>query len=122
EGPAGDEPGHALLRQVLALGVVEVGDLLGHGMEADPAGRLGAVPLPLEPVQVPLAPADEDESGDAGAGGHEHGDLAHGVPGADVWSRQQNIAYRAGRAIQAGRAWVNNYQPHPCAAGLDGAT
>ena len=64
--------------------MVEVGDLLGHGLEADPAGRLGAVPLPLESVQVPLASADEDESGDSGAGGHEHGDLAHGVPGADV--------------------------------------
>src|SRR5699024_12517248 len=57
---------HALLRQVLALGVVEVGDLLGHGLEADPAGRLGAVPLPLESVQVPLASANEDESGDSG--------------------------------------------------------
>src|SRR5690554_5278957 len=29
--------------------------------------------------------------------------------GAGVWSRNGNIAYRAGRDIQAGRVWVNNY-------------
>src|SRR5699024_641158 len=46
-------------------------------------------------------------------------DTLYGL-GADVWSRQQNIAYRAGRAIQAGRAWVNNYQPHPVRATFGG--
>lgn len=48
-------------------------------------------------------------------------DTLYGL-GADVWSRQQNIAYRAGRAIQAGRAWVNNYQPHPVRATFGGYT
>src|SRR5919107_4132659 len=35
-------------------------------------------------------------------------DTLYGL-GAGVWSRNGNIAYRAGREIQAGRVWVNNY-------------
>ena len=85
QGASGDEPGRSLLRQPLAAaGVVEIDDVLGHGLEADAAGRLGAVLLPLEPVQVTFATAHEDESGDTGPGGHEHRDLAHRVPRADV--------------------------------------
>ena len=63
---------------------MEVDDILGHGLEADAAGRLGAVLLPFEPVQVTLAATHEDESGDTGSSGHEHRDLAHRVPSADV--------------------------------------
>src|SRR5690625_6342529 len=48
-------------------------------------------------------------------------DALYGL-GADVWSRQQNIAYRAGRAIPAGRAWVKDYQPHPVRATFGGYT
>lgn len=33
--------------------------------------------------------------------------------GAGVWSRSQNICYRAGRDIQAGRVWVNHYHDYP---------
>ena len=40
--------------------------------------------------------------------------------GAGVWSRNQNIAYRAGRAIQAGRVWVNNYHNYPAHAAFGG--
>ncbi|WP_237208209.1 acetaldehyde dehydrogenase ExaC [Rothia nasimurium] len=40
--------------------------------------------------------------------------------GAGVWSRDQNTAYRAGRAIQAGRVWVNNYHNYPAHAAFGG--
>ena len=33
--------------------------------------------------------------------------------GAGVWSRSGNTAYRAGRAIQAGRVWTNCYHIYP---------
>src|SRR5699024_11506106 len=32
--------------------------------------------------------------------------------GAGVWTRNGNIAYRAGRDIQAGRVWVNRSEEH----------
>lgn len=40
--------------------------------------------------------------------------------GAGVWSRDQFTAYRAGRAIQAGRVWVNNYHSYPAHAAFGG--
>src|SRR5699024_7307771 len=40
--------------------------------------------------------------------------------GAGVWSRKGNIAYRAGRDIQAGRVWVNNYHSYPAHAAFGG--
>lgn len=40
--------------------------------------------------------------------------------GAGVWSRNGNIAYRAGRAIQAGRIWVNQYHSYPAHAAFGG--
>ena len=40
--------------------------------------------------------------------------------GAGVWSRNGNTAYRAGRAIQAGRVWVNNYHAYPAHAAFGG--
>ncbi|HEX6343196.1 aldehyde dehydrogenase family protein [Umezawaea sp.] len=33
-------------------------------------------------------------------------------PSASVWSRDNGVAYRTGRAIRAGRVWVNNHPPH----------
>ncbi|MFI8597765.1 aldehyde dehydrogenase family protein [Rothia koreensis] len=46
-------------------------------------------------------------------------DTAYGL-GAGVWTRGQNTAYRAGRAIQAGRVWVNNYHSYPAHAAFGG--
>ena len=46
-------------------------------------------------------------------------DTLYGL-GAGVWSRNGNIAYRAGRAIQAGRVWVNNYHAYPAGAAFGG--
>ena len=46
-------------------------------------------------------------------------DTLYGL-GAGVWSREQNIAFRAGRAIQAGRVWVNNYHAYPAHAAFGG--
>ena len=40
--------------------------------------------------------------------------------GAGVWSRNGNTAYRAGRDIQAGRVWVNNYHAYPAHAAFGG--
>ncbi|GAB3709985.1 acetaldehyde dehydrogenase ExaC [Mariniluteicoccus flavus] len=46
-------------------------------------------------------------------------DTLYGL-GAGVWSRNINTAYRAGRAIQAGRVWVNNYHSYPAHAAFGG--
>ncbi|MDD7582909.1 acetaldehyde dehydrogenase ExaC [Corynebacterium sp. 32222D000AT] len=40
--------------------------------------------------------------------------------GSGVWSRSQNICYRAGRAIQAGRVWINQYHNYPAHAAFGG--
>lgn len=46
-------------------------------------------------------------------------DTIYGL-GAGVWSRNGNVAYRAGRDIQAGRVWVNNYHAYPAGAAFGG--
>ncbi len=40
--------------------------------------------------------------------------------GAGVWTRDGNTAYRAGRAIQAGRVWTNCYHLYPAHAAFGG--
>ncbi len=46
-------------------------------------------------------------------------DTLYGL-GSGVWSRDGNTAYRAGRDIQAGRVWVNNYHSYPAHAAFGG--
>jgi aldehyde dehydrogenase len=46
-------------------------------------------------------------------------DTLYGL-GAGVWSRDTHIAYRAGRAIQAGRVWTNCYHLYPAHAAFGG--
>ena len=46
-------------------------------------------------------------------------DTLYGL-GAGVWSRDANTAYRAGRAIQAGRVWTNCYHQYPAHAAFGG--
>jgi len=46
-------------------------------------------------------------------------DTLYGL-GAGVWSREANIAYRAGRDIQAGRVWTNCYHQYPAHAAFGG--
>ncbi len=46
-------------------------------------------------------------------------DTLYGL-GAGVWSRDNTTAYRAGRDIQAGRVWVNNYHAYPAHAAFGG--
>jgi aldehyde dehydrogenase len=46
-------------------------------------------------------------------------DTLYGL-GAGVWSRDGSVAYRAGREIQAGRVWVNNYHAYPAHAAFGG--
>jgi aldehyde dehydrogenase len=40
--------------------------------------------------------------------------------GAGVWSRDANTCYRFGRAIEAGRVWINNYHAYPAHAAFGG--
>ncbi len=46
-------------------------------------------------------------------------DTLYGL-GAGVWTRDTNQAYRMGRAIQAGRVWVNCYHLYPAHAAFGG--
>jgi len=46
-------------------------------------------------------------------------DTLYGL-GAGVWSRNGNIAYRAGRDIKAGRVWTNCYHMYPAHAAFGG--
>jgi len=46
-------------------------------------------------------------------------DTLYGL-GAGVWSRDQNTCYRAARAIEAGRVWVNCYHLYPAHASFGG--
>ncbi|GAB2608925.1 aldehyde dehydrogenase family protein [Streptomyces capparidis] len=46
-------------------------------------------------------------------------DTLYGL-GAGVWTRNGNTAYRAGRAIQAGRVWTNCYHAYPAHAAFGG--
>ena len=46
-------------------------------------------------------------------------DTLYGL-GAGVWSRNGATAYRAGRAIQAGRVWTNCYHQYPAHAAFGG--
>ncbi|MFM9032892.1 MAG: aldehyde dehydrogenase family protein [Mycobacterium sp.] len=46
-------------------------------------------------------------------------DTLYGL-GAGVWSRNGNVAYRAGRDIRAGRVWTNCYHQYPAHAAFGG--
>ena len=46
-------------------------------------------------------------------------DTQYGL-GAGVWTRNGNLAYRMGRAIQAGRVWTNCYHAYPAHAAFGG--
>src|SRR5699024_4225545 len=46
-------------------------------------------------------------------------DTLYGL-GAGVWSRNGETAYRAGRAVQAGRVWTNTYHQYPAHAAFGG--
>ncbi|AGB21511.1 NAD-dependent aldehyde dehydrogenase [Mycobacterium sp. JS623] len=46
-------------------------------------------------------------------------DTLYGL-GAGVWSRDGNVAYRAGRDIKAGRVWTNCYHAYPAHAAFGG--
>lgn len=46
-------------------------------------------------------------------------DTVYGL-GAGVWSRDTNLAYRAGRGIRAGRVWTNCYHAYPAGAAFGG--
>ncbi|TDU06485.1 aldehyde dehydrogenase [Streptomyces sp. 846.5] len=46
-------------------------------------------------------------------------DTLYGL-GAGVWTRDSSTAYRAGRAIQAGRVWTNCYHAYPAHAAFGG--
>jgi aldehyde dehydrogenase len=63
---------------------------------------------------VSVAPFEDFDEGIAMAN-----DTLYGL-GAGVWSRDARTAYRAGRAIQAGRVWTNCYHLYPAHAAFGG--
>jgi aldehyde dehydrogenase len=50
---------------------------------------------------------------------HIANDTMYGL-GAGVWTRDGSLAYRMGRAIQAGRVWTNCYHVYPAGAAFGG--
>nr|MBO2506745.1 aldehyde dehydrogenase [Bacilli bacterium] len=46
-------------------------------------------------------------------------DTSYGL-GAGVWTRSGEIAYKAGRAVKAGRVWTNTYHQYPAHAAFGG--
>jgi aldehyde dehydrogenase len=46
-------------------------------------------------------------------------DTLYGL-GAGVWTRDNNLAFRMGKAIQAGRVWANCYHAYPAHAAFGG--
>ena len=46
-------------------------------------------------------------------------DTLYGL-GAGVWTRDNNLAFRMGKAIQAGRVWVNCYHDYSAHAAFGG--
>jgi aldehyde dehydrogenase len=46
-------------------------------------------------------------------------DTRYGL-GAGVWTRDGSLAYRMGRAVEAGRVWVNCYHQYPAGAAFGG--
>ncbi|APX21778.1 MAG: aldehyde dehydrogenase [Rhodobacteraceae bacterium] len=50
---------------------------------------------------------------------HIANDTMYGL-GAGVWTRDANRCYRFGRAVEAGRVWVNNYHAYPAHAAFGG--
>ena len=65
------------------------------------------------PVAVVYSVADDDQALQLA------NDTVYGL-GAGVWSRDMNTAYRAGRAIEAGRVWTNCYHAYPAHAAFGG--
>ena len=47
-------------------------------------------------------------------------DTKYGL-GAGIWSRNMDTAYRAVRAVQAGRVWTNTYHQYPAHAAFGGS-
>ena len=66
-----------------------------------------SLPVVVSPVNATLATLlDEAEALEIA------NDTLYGL-GAGVWTRNGNIAYRMGRAIQAGIVWTNCYHAYP---------
>ena len=57
--------------------------------------------------------------GDEAEAVHIANDTLYGL-GAGVWTRNGNLAYRMGRAVQAGRVWTNCYHLYPAGAAFGG--
>lgn len=115
----------------LTIGVEEGAEVLTGGkakaMEGDLSGGFYIEPTILKghnkmrvfqeeifgPVVSVCTFKDEDEALEIA------NDTMYGL-GAGVWSRDMNTCYRFGRAIEAGRVWVNNYHAYPAHAAFGG--
>ena len=118
QGPAGHEPGIAGgggesavhgQRRVVA-GAAPDAAQPPHGSFGDGRGGPDAVP----------APADEDQAGDAGRGQGQHGDLAEGVPGADINEGDVDDVQPAASLVRQPRELQGNRHRHARTQGIDG--
>src|SRR5699024_9531931 len=112
----GQEEGAELL---IGGGVNNVGDDFNKGNYIEPAIFKGSNEMRIfqeeifGPVLAVATFKDFDEAIEIA------NDTIYGL-GAGVWSRSGDIAYRAGRAIQAGRIWTNTYHQYPAGAAFGG--
>jgi len=112
----GQEEGAELL---IGGGVNNVGDDFNKGNYIEPAIFKGSNEMRIfqeeifGPVLAVATFKDYDEAIEIA------NDTIYGL-GAGVWSRSGDIAYRAGRAIQAGRIWTNTYHQYPAGAAFGG--
>ncbi|MCG7339181.1 aldehyde dehydrogenase [Staphylococcus sp. ACRSN] len=100
-------------------GIRTEGDNLENGFYIEPTIFKGTQDMRIfqeeifGPVLSVATFKDEDEALEMA------NDTEYGL-GAGLWTRNQNIAYRIGRGIQAGRVWVNNYHTYPAHAAFGG--
>ena len=112
----GKEEGAAML---IGGEVNQVGDAFNNGYYVEPTIFKGNNEMRIfqeeifGPVLAVTTFKDYDEAIEIA------NDTIYGL-GAGVWSRSGDQAYRAGRAIQAGRIWTNTYHKYPAGAAFGG--
>ena len=79
----------------------------------------GALPEASAKQRLPLPPQQPHVIGSEAEALAIANDTMYGL-GAGVWTRDGTRAYHFGRAIEAGRVWVNNYHAYPAHAAFGG--
>lgn len=112
----GQEEGAEML---IGGGVNQVGDAFNSGYYIEPTIFKGNNEMRIfqEEIFGPVLAVTTFKDYDEGIA--IANDTMYGL-GAGVWSRSGDLAYRAGRAIQAGRVWTNTYHKYPAGAAFGG--